>query len=200
MDMTSVYGKFITSAIDIDGLPADDRAEIAVLGRSNAGKSSFINSLLQRKVAFVSKTPGKTQLLNFFDFGPNSRLVDFPGYGFAKVGDKLKDQWTDTIESYLSIRANLVGALLLVDIRRDWSDDEKNLISFLESRSIPVLILATKVDKMSRTQIEKQINIWRKSGLSSETACVSSHAGTGIEELRKKISSQWVGKWQKQLQ
>ncbi len=115
--------KFVTSSPDLKGCPRDSRPEVALIGRSNSGKSSLLNGIAQERVAMTSSTPGKTRLLNFFDAGPNYRFVDMPGYGWSARGGEEHHSWKPMIEGFLGARANLVGLLILLDVRRDWTDD-----------------------------------------------------------------------------
>lgn len=187
---------FIKSAGNLDQFPDGSKAEIAILGRSNAGKSTLINAILNRDIAFVSKTPGKTQLLNFFDFGKNCRIVDFPGYGYAQISKEETKPWTKLVEGYLSTRANLVGALVLVDIKRPMTDDERNLLNFLKTHDIPYLLLATKIDKLSKKDLNRQITSWQNE-MHEEVFPISARLNLRVEELRKTIIKNWVETWQK---
>lgn len=196
MGSETVIGAFIKSAAELDQFPDGSKAEIAVLGRSNAGKSTLLNAILNKDIAFVSKTPGKTQLLNFFDFGKNARIVDFPGYGYAQIAKENTKPWTALVEGYLSTRPNLVGALVLVDIKRPMTDDELNLLNFLKVHEIPYLLLATKIDKLSKKDKARQITSWQNK-MHEEVMPISSRLNTGIEELRKMIIKNWVETWQK---
>lgn len=169
-----------------------DRPEVAIAGRSNAGKSSFINALTQSKIAKVSQTPGKTRLLSFFDVGANYRLVDMPGYGFAsRSGDEMRS-WQTMIEDYLSLRGNLVGLVLIMDINRDWDRDEAMLVHFMYSVAKPVLVVLTKADKLSRSEIEKRKKQIQKSSGINNIFTVSSLKGEGIEETEEFIFQNWV--------
>jgi GTP-binding protein len=187
---------FIKSAEKLDQFPDGTKAEIAILGRSNAGKSTLINSLLKKEIAFVSKTPGKTRLLNFYDFGKRGRIVDFPGYGYAQISREDTKAWTEMVEGYLSSRPNLVGALLLVDIKRPLTEDETNLINFLKVHNTPYLLIATKSDKLSKAELQRQMKNWNMNGV----IAVSSQQHQGIEELRKLIIKTWIEPWPKSLQ
>lgn len=196
MGSETMGSAFIKSAGNLDQFPDGSKAEIAILGRSNAGKSTLINAILKKEIAFVSKTPGKTQLLNFFDFGKSCRIVDFPGYGYAQITKEETKPWTALVEGYLSTRANLVGALVLVDIKRPMTEDEMNLLNFLKVHNIPYLLLATKIDKLSKKDLNKQIVSWRNK-MHEEVFPISSRKNTGVEELRKNIIKSWVETWQK---
>lgn len=142
---------FLTSAARFDQCPADRGWEVAFAGRSNAGKSSAINSLTgNRKLARTSRTPGRTQLINFFGLGADQRLVDLPGYGYAKVPRKTKEAWNRQLETYLSRRQSLRGLVLLMDSRHPLQPFDEQLIGWAEAATMPVHILLTKADKLSR--------------------------------------------------
>ncbi len=143
--------KFIKSATQPDGYPPSNLPEIAFLGRSNAGKSSLLNSLSNHKIAKVSSTPGKTALINFFDVGGDYRFVDLPGYGYASRSRKEREGWERMIETYLFGRENLQALVLVMDIRRKWTDDEQMLFDSLgEERGLPFVVVLNKTDKLSR--------------------------------------------------
>ncbi|RUO63176.1 ribosome biogenesis GTP-binding protein YihA/YsxC [Pseudidiomarina insulisalsae] len=140
---------FITSAADIRQLPADDGVEIAFAGRSNAGKSSALNTLTrQRNLARTSKTPGRTQLINVFEVAPGKRLIDLPGYGYAKVPIAVKEKWQRALSEYLQKRESLKGLVLLMDIRHPYRDVDQELLHWATDCDIPVLVLLTKADKL----------------------------------------------------
>ncbi|MBY6064200.1 YihA family ribosome biogenesis GTP-binding protein [Pseudidiomarina sediminum] len=140
---------FITSAPDIRQLPADDGVEIAFAGRSNAGKSSALNTLTrQRNLARTSKTPGRTQLINVFEVLPGKRLIDLPGYGYAKVPLAVKEKWQRALSEYLEKRDSLRGLVILMDIRHPYRDVDQELLHWATASDIPVLVLLTKADKL----------------------------------------------------
>lgn len=142
---------FIASAHDPRELPPDVGSEIAFAGRSNAGKSSAINALTARKkLAFVSKTPGRTQTINFFECGGNRRLVDLPGYGYAKVPIREREHWGMLISAYLQDRASLKGLVLIVDSRHPLTPLDQQLLGWYIPLGQPVLVLLTKADKLTR--------------------------------------------------
>lgn len=143
--------KFILSANAPGQFLPDTGREVAVAGRSNAGKSSAINVIVNRRqFARTSKTPGRTQLVNFFELREGQRLVDLPGYGFARVADSVRQHWGRLLESYFEQRQSLSGLLLVVDIRRQLREFDRQMLSFAESVEVPVHILLTKADKLKR--------------------------------------------------
>src|SRR5262245_25994645 len=142
---------FLKSAARPADFPADAGREVAFVGRSNSGKSTAVNVVTgARKLARVSKTPGRTQLLNFFSFGEDRRLVDLPGYGFARVAPEVQARWEKALEAYLSTRASLAGLVVTMDIRRGMTPLDDTLLRWLEPRELPVAVLLTKADKLSR--------------------------------------------------
>ena len=142
---------FTISAPDIRKLPEDSGIEVAFAGRSNAGKSSALNTLTnQRGLARTSKTPGRTQLINVFEIGDNKRLIDLPGYGFAKVPLEMKKKWQAALGEYLEKRQSLKGLVVLMDIRHPLKDLDMDLIEWAVDGDLPVLALLTKCDKLSQ--------------------------------------------------
>ena len=150
MSIPFKQARFVTSAFELSQLLPDDGAEVAFVGRSNAGKSSAINCLTRQKnLCKTSKTPGRTQLINFFELDQNRRLVDLPGYGFAKVSKKLRNHWDQVLSTFLLQRQALKGLVIVVDIRRGISDLDQALIVMM-ANCLPLHILLTKSDKLSR--------------------------------------------------
>lgn len=142
---------FLTSAAKVSQCPEDIGWEVAFAGRSNAGKSSAINSLTQNhKLARTSKTPGRTQLINFFTVGEQQRIVDLPGYGYAKVPQKLKQDWTKQMEAYLQERQSLRGLILLSDCRHPLQPFDQQMLTWAAEADMPVHMLLTKCDKLSK--------------------------------------------------
>jgi len=142
---------FLTSAATLSQCPADSGWEVAFAGRSNAGKSSAINSLTgNRKLAKTSGTPGRTQLLNFFELSPSQRLVDLPGYGFAKVSRDIKRAWMRQLEYYLQQRRSLRGLVLLMDVRHPLQPFDEQLLEWSRQALMPVHVLLTKADKLTQ--------------------------------------------------
>ncbi|MFW5998486.1 MAG: ribosome biogenesis GTP-binding protein YihA/YsxC [bacterium] len=152
--------EFKKSAYDYTQFPRHSKPEIAFSGRSNVGKSSLINTLVNRKkLARISSTPGKTQSINFYNIDNNFYLVDLPGYGFAKVPEKVKDDWAQLIEDYLYDRRNLSGIIQIVDSRHKPTKDDRQMLDWLINSDLSVMLVATKVDKISRNQRKKQKKI-----------------------------------------
>lgn len=151
--MNPIYhqARFLISAAKLSQTPPDDGLEVAFAGRSNAGKSSALNTLCQQKsLARTSKTPGRTQLLNFFSVDEQRRLVDLPGYGFAKVSERVKLQWQGALADYLENRLSLRGVILLMDIRHPLKEFDRQMLDWSHQIDRPVHILLTKADKLGR--------------------------------------------------
>lgn len=151
---------FIKSAFEKGHYPPPERPEIAFAGKSNVGKSSLINVLVNRnKLARTSSTPGRTQALNFFNIGSNLCFVDLPGYGFAKVPLNIKASWGRMVETYLESRENLKAVIVIMDIRRELSEDDTNLINWLTEYRRGVIPVLTKVDKLNRKERDTRTRI-----------------------------------------
>lgn len=176
--------------------PATGLPEIAFLGRSNVGKSSLLNALVQRKkLARTSSTPGKTRLVHFFHVEAGSDelyLVDLPGYGWAKVSRRERESWQSLIESYLAHRPTLRAAMLLQDLRRDFSEDETLLLEWLAERDVPALIVLTKTDKLKPMRRKARIAELCRS-LDVPTVATSSLSGEGIDALWRQIHERVAG-------
>ncbi len=172
--------------------PEDSKSEFLLVGRSNVGKSSFINALVNRKnFARTSATPGKTQTLNFFLINDLFYIVDVPGYGFARVSKKLKTKFGMIIEDYLESRNNLKNVFLLIDFRHKPTNDDVMMYEFLKYYNIPVTIVATKADKVKKSCFEKNINIIVNTlNINKEDIILfSTITKTGKEEVLNKIES-----------
>lgn len=190
---------FIKSAARLNQCPEDNGLEVAFAGRSNAGKSSAINTLVaQKALARTSKTPGRTQLLNFFavDETEQRRLVDLPGYGYAKVPPKLKEQWVKMMEGYLQHRQSLRGLVLVMDIRHPLTDFDLQMLNWCHGVSMPVHILLTKADKLkfgaakaTLLQVQKAL---REAGLDASAQLFSALKRDGVEEVRG-VLNRWMG-------
>ena len=145
--------RFLTSANAAKQFVPDSGVEVAVAGRSNSGKSSAINIIVNRRqFARTSKTPGRTQLVNFFSLRDGQRLVDLPGYGFARVSDAMREHWGELLAEYFRVRQSLKGLLLIVDIRRGLQDYDRQMMAFAEDVDLPIHILLTKADKLKKGQ------------------------------------------------
>jgi len=182
--------KFICSAVKPDQYPPADLPEVAFAGRSNVGKSSLINKILNRKkLVRTSKTPGRTQLLNFFEINEVYRFVDLPGYGYAKVPVEVQKRWRPMVETFLTSRFNMRGMVLLLDIRREPSKEDLHLRHWLEAMSIKVVTVITKVDKLSRNKRNKQIAAIAKAlGCKKEELIeFSAITGEGRDEIWKRL-------------
>ncbi|MBQ1784030.1 MAG: YihA family ribosome biogenesis GTP-binding protein [Gammaproteobacteria bacterium] len=180
--------QFLTSAAELHQLPADNGLEIAFAGRSNAGKSTALNTLArQRQLARASRTPGRTQLINLFTLREGVRLVDLPGYGFAQVPEEIKLRWQKTLGDYLNSRQCLKGLVVLCDIRHPLKDLDRNLLSWANQRQLKVLLLLTKADKLSRGAVAATVQqVQRAPEVTSGQVTVapfSSLAKQGIEAL-----------------
>ena len=149
---------------------ADTGREVAFVGKSNVGKSSVINTITdQTGLARTSKTPGRTQQINFFTVDENVRLVDLPGYGFAKVPESIRKQWNIVINDYFNYRRSLAGLILIIDIRRDLSDEDNNMLAWCQSRNIKIHLLINKADKLPFGQ-QKQAILKFERELAGQTA------------------------------
>jgi GTP-binding protein len=189
--------EFVTTVADIRMLPPAHGAEIAFAGRSNAGKSSAINALAQRKrMAFVSKTPGRTQHINFFSVGPDRHLVDLPGYGYAAVPAAARAHWHELVGGYLQTRACLRGVILIMDVRHPLTELDGQLIDWLKPTGVPVHILLSKADKLGRQQAEAALRAVRAMLARDCAHCsvqlFSSTHKVGIVEAAKHIQ-RWLG-------
>lgn len=157
------WSEHITTAVNPEGYPESDLPEIAMVGRSNVGKSSVINFLLNRKsLARVGNTPGKTRQINFFNMENKLLLVDLPGYGYAKVSKKEKEKWHTIVESYLLGRTQLRLIIMILDIRHKPTEDDKLMYDWICAMGKPHIVLANKSDKISRSYFLKNINQIRK--------------------------------------
>ena len=183
--------KFLKSAAEVGGFLRPERPMIAVCGRSNAGKSSLINLLANRKnLAKTSSAPGRTRLVNYFDFG-EFWLADLPGYGYAAVSRDEKARWGKTLDAFFAKKEDIRHVFLLIDIRRDPSGDDLQLVDFLNYHIIPFSVIATKSDKLSRMKTkERKRAIANAFGLGeANVSVVSSVTGDGKEEILSRIEA-----------
>jgi GTP-binding protein len=192
------HASFETSIAKPTGLPPADGAEVAFAGRSNAGKSSAINTLASHtRLAYVSKTPGRTQLLNFFRLPCGARLVDLPGYGYAAVPEKIRRQWQGLIEDYLKTRAPLVGLVLMMDARHPLTRLDHQMIGWFVPSGRPIHILLTKSDKLSRGAAQATLlkvrSMLTKYGSASQLTVqlFSSLTKTGMDECEQIVAA-WL--------
>jgi GTP-binding protein len=179
------------------GLPPPVGAEVAFAGRSNAGKSSAINTLAgHTRLAYVSKTPGRTQLINFFRLNCGAALVDLPGYGYAKVPEAIRKQWGHLLETYLRKRENLIGLVLIMDSRHPLTPLDHNMIGWFAPTGRPIHILLTKSDKLSRNQASAAQAFVRQSlagmGPQVSVQLFSSLKKTGVDEVESVVAG-WLG-------
>lgn len=185
---------YLKSAPTLAQCPADLGFEVAFAGRSNAGKSSALNALTgSAKLARTSKTPGRTQMLNFFELDEYRRLVDLPGYGYAKVPEAMKKQWQRHLDEYLSARESLCGMVLLMDIRHPLKDFDLGLLEWSNQCGLPTHVLLTKADKLKYGAAQKILLEVRKACKSMDKVsiqCFSSLKKTGTDELTKQLN-QW---------
>lgn len=186
--------RFLISAARTGQLPMDGAPEVAFAGRSNAGKSSALNRLTEQKnLARISKTPGRTRLINFFELDEGPRLVDLPGYGYAKVPPAVKEQWARLIESYLQDRPMLAGLIHIMDVRHPMKPFDEQMLEFASAIDCPIHILLTKADKLKRGQQAKQHQIVRNAvGEAAGVQLFSADSGQGADEARAVITG-WLG-------
>jgi GTP-binding protein len=185
-----VKARFVISAAEAKQFPPENLPEIAVVGRSNVGKSSLINTLTgQASLARTSRTPGRTRLVNWFEIDARFHLVDLPGYGYAEVSREMRESWRPLIESYLSERKTLAGVLLLIDVRRGVQDEELDFVPWLEARGTPIVVALTKADKLAKNKRMLEITKAKKTlGLKRDPFAVSAQTGEGIDGLWRAIS------------
>jgi GTP-binding protein len=167
--------------------PADRLPEIAFLGRSNVGKSSLINALTgQKKLAFTSNTPGRTQTINFYRIDSAFYFVDLPGYGYARVPKHFASEWKKLIDHYLENRETLILSCLILDTRRGWMDKDLDLKRWLEHHGRPYLVIATKTDKVNQSEQERGLRAIREEGV--EPLPFSALSGRGVREIWQAIA------------
>jgi GTP-binding protein len=186
--------RFMTSAAEPRQLAPDIGREIAFAGRSNSGKSSALNAITERVgLARVSRTPGRTQLINFFELAPERRLVDLPGYGFAKVPEKVRARWLELMQHYFNVRESLVGLILIVDSRRGLGAQDAAMLEWVLARDRRAHVLLSKSDKLNRRDAT---SVLRETQAACSDAAVtvqlfSAHAQQGIEQARS-VLDEWL--------
>jgi GTP-binding protein len=180
-----VSATFVTSAATPDGFPPPTLPELAVVGRSNVGKSTLINALVGNAgLARTSRTPGRTRLLNWFEIDKKFHLVDLPGYGYAEVNKDLRESWRPLIETYLGKRTVLAGVLLLIDVRRGVQEEELDFIPWLAERALPVVVALTKADKLPKHKRTLEVMKAKKElGLKRDPIAVSAQSGDGVAQV-----------------
>ena len=186
---------FVVSAANLAACPPDSRAEVAFAGRSNAGKSSAINAITgQSRLARISKTPGRTQLINFFSLPQERYLVDLPGYGFAKVPLSVKKKWQDELEKYLRRRQALCGLILLSDIRHPLKEFDRQMIDWALQSELPLHVLLTKADKLKRGAAQNTLLAVQKELKAHSSVSVqlfSSLKNEGVDAARNQLNT-WL--------
>lgn len=192
------HAQFHLSAHDLRDLPPSLGMEVAFAGRSNSGKSSAINTLTNRtRLAFVSKTPGRTQLINFFSLGAERYLVDLPGYGFADVPEKIRLHWKTVLSTYLQTRSALRGLVLIMDVRRPLTDLDRQMLAWFAPSGNPVHVLLTKADKLNRQQAQDTLRTVQAAlktlypGASAQLFSSPKHQG--MDEAERVIASWFAG-------
>jgi GTP-binding protein len=186
--------KFVTSAAEAHQLAPDTGREVAFAGRSNSGKSTAINAITQRGgLARVSRTPGRTQLINFFELAPERRLVDLPGYGFAKVPEAVRARWLALLEHYFNVRESLVGLVLIVDSRRGLAAQDVAMLEWVLARDRQAHVLLTKADKLNRRD---QLQVLKDTAAACADTAVSAqlfsaHSKQGFDEVRL-VLDRWL--------
>ena len=185
---------FVLSAPDIRHLPSDAGIEVAFAGRSNAGKSSALNTLTQQKsLARISKTPGRTQLINLFEVEPGIRLVDLPGYGYAQVPEEMKRKWQRSLGEYLQMRNSLKGLVVLMDIRHPLKDLDQQMIQWAVDVGTPVMLLLTKADKLASGARQAQVKMVREAVKEFmgdiQVEAFSSPKKMGVDKLNDKLNT-----------
>lgn len=192
--MKIISAEFMISAVSDKQYPQGALPEIAFVGRSNVGKSSLINSLLNRKkLVKTSATPGKTQMINFFDINHELVFADLPGYGFAKVPKAVQKKWQALVEQYLTNRENLRAVILIIDIRRKPTDLDLHMQEWLEQSKVDYILVATKADKLSQAEQSKQLKQIRQAFLKDadqQLVAYSSKNQRGRKELWKLLQKQ----------
>ena len=191
---TYLHVRFLTSAAEPHQLAADTGREVAFAGRSNAGKSTAINAITQRTgLARVSRTPGRTQLINFFEVAPERRLVDLPGYGYAKVPERIRLHWLELLQHYFNVRESLAGLILIVDSRRGLGEQDVAMLEWVLARDREAHVLLTKADKLNRRDATRVLR--ETQAACSDTAVTaqlfSAHAKEGLDEVRA-VMDRWL--------
>ena len=188
--------EFIASVGKLSELPPEGVPELVFAGRSNVGKSSAINALARRKrLAFFSKTPGRTQTINFYDLGGQARLVDLPGYGYARVPQSVRAQWDALVGGYLRDRASLAGVVVIMDARHPFMPHDLGMLKWVAPLRLPLLVLLSKADKLSRAERKAALELAQRrlaeSGGLGEVLLFSSPSGEGVDAARAMLE-EWL--------
>lgn len=191
-----LQARFLTSAAKAEDLPPDSAPELAFAGRSNVGKSSAINALAgRRRLAFFSKTPGRTRMINFFALGDLGRLADLPGYGYASAPKSMRADWDALLGGYLQSRRNLAGVVMLMDSRHPLTANDRNFLQWLRPVDARRLVLLSKSDKLSRTEAARTLTATKaaleQAAMTSDVMLFSSANGNGVEEARE-LLERWL--------
>lgn len=193
------HAEFETSVARPDQLPFSSTPEVAFAGRSNAGKSSALNTLADHtRLAFVSKTPGRTQLINLFRLRNGAAMVDLPGYGYADVPQSVREQWQGLLEEYLTRRPNLAGLVLIMDARRPFTDLDRQMVKWFATTGRPIHCLLTKADKLTRSEQAKTLKAAKETAAAMlgqiTLQLFSSLKKTGVDEAER-IIGPWFEEW-----
>lgn len=176
--------------------PPEGLAELAMLGRSNSGKSTLLNALVGARVAHVSQDPGRTRRIHFYDMDQRWYLVDLPGYGFAKVPTRVRAEFGQAVDFYLSTRQSLVGAILIQDVRRGLEQEEEMLVEWSRARNIPLVVVANKADKLNqRERLKRQRAL--EAQYQGPVHLISAYRGTGLEPVRAQLAELGVAPGQR---
>lgn len=189
-----LVSEFLTSADRLAACPRDDVKELAFAGRSNAGKSSTLNRLTgRRQLARVSKTPGRTQLINFFTVNEGGRLVDLPGYGYARAAKSAQQAWGEAVDEYLNRRSNLVGLVLVMDARHPLKPFDREMIRWCADRPMPLVVLLNKADKLKRGERARVLRSVEADVPGARTLLFSAVTGMGAPEATQAVRERLEG-------
>jgi GTP-binding protein len=188
--------RFLKSADSAAAFGDDSGAEVAFAGRSNSGKSSALNAIVRRNdLARTSRTPGRTQLVNLFEIEPGKRLVDLPGYGYARVPPAMRAEWRRLMEAYFTVRESLAGLVIVVDARRGFGDSDQVMLEYAEARGRPVHVLLTKSDKLGRNEARSTLQKTRALlGQRASAQLFSAESGEGLDAAQGALDALLAGR------